>query len=133
MGLVTRESCSTTLVNYSGILGNNTKDSIERHSRLMESEQSLAFKKYMNSLPPALLPVYTTEQPNQPILLYEGSLEITQEINQHPIHIEGHGKVEYVWFPYPCIKFQFSNQSFIDLIDFNNNSTLLTLSDTNSP
>jgi hypothetical protein len=63
--------------------------------------------EYMNSLPAALRPVYTTEQPNQPIVLYEGDLKIVQEINQ----LQGHGKVEYVWFPYPHIKFEFSTQS----------------------
>jgi hypothetical protein len=87
----------------------------------MESEQSTAFIKYMNSLPPALRPVYTTEQPNQPILLYEGGLEITQEINQHPIYVQGHGKVEYIWFPYPCIKFKFSIQNTSNLVDYFNN------------
>jgi hypothetical protein len=58
------------------------------------------------NLPDELRPVYLTETPNQPILLYEGDLEISQHSDQ----IQGHGKVEYVWFPSPHIKFEFSNQ-----------------------
>jgi hypothetical protein len=100
----------------------------------MESEQASpsTLIEYMNSLPPALRPVYTTEQPNQPILLYEGDLEIIQEINQHSISIQGYGKVEYVWFPYPCIKFKFSIQNTSNLVDYLNNYeriALLTLCD----
>jgi hypothetical protein len=88
----------------------------------------------MNNLPPALRPIYTTSEPNQKILLYEGSLEISSYINQHPIQVQGNGKLEYVWFPNPCIKFNFYNQDRdINIISYahaNNLPTSLTLSDT---
>jgi hypothetical protein len=44
---------------------------------------------------------------SKPILLYEGSLEIIQEINQRTISEKGSGKVSYDWFPYPSIQFYF--------------------------
>jgi hypothetical protein len=66
----------------------------------------------MRNLPIALRPVYTGN-PNKPIVLYEGSLElqqtftIDQEIKEH---IEtGSGHVVFTWFPLPCIKFEFAN------------------------
>jgi hypothetical protein len=87
----------------------------------------------MNNLPPALRPVYTTAKPNENILLYEGSLEISSHINQHLVQTQGSGTLEYVWFPSPCIKFNFSNQDRdIDIISYahaNNLPTSLTLSD----
>jgi hypothetical protein len=49
------------------------------------SSESLKFIEYMNSLPPALRPVYTTQQPNQSILLYEGDLEIVSRSHSAPI------------------------------------------------
>ena len=63
----------------------------------------------MNNLPSALRPVYTTDNPNQTILLYDGLLEISSHINQHPVQIKGNGKLEYIWFPNPCINFEFFN------------------------
>lgn len=88
----------------------------------------------MNNLPPALRPIYTTSEPNQKILLYEGSLEISSYINQHPVQVQGQGRLEYVWFPNPCIKFNFSNQDrdigIISYAHANNLPTSLTLSDT---
>jgi hypothetical protein len=87
----------------------------------------------MNNLPPALRPVYTTAKPNENILLYKGSLEISFHINQHPVQTQGSGTLEYVWFPSPCIKFNFSNQEpEINAISFahcNNQPISLTLSD----
>ena len=47
----------------------------------------------MNDLPPALRPVYTTDQPNENILLYDGSLEISFDINKHLFQIEGSRKI----------------------------------------
>ena len=87
----------------------------------------------MNSLPPALRPAYTTAQPNQKILLYEGTLEINSHINQHPVQAQGNGTLEYVWFPSPCIKFEFFNKDQnIDIIScaiHNNYPISLNLSD----
>ena len=87
----------------------------------------------MNSLPPALRPIYTTAQPNENILLYDGLLEISSNINNNQVQIEGSGKLKYVWFPSPCIKFEFSNQDRdIDIISyalFNDFPISLTLSD----
>lgn len=97
----------------------------------MESDQ-VPLLEYMNGLPATLKPVYRTEQPNQSILLYKGALEITQEINQHSVQIQGHGSVEYVWLPSPCIKFKFSIQSTNGLVNFLNNHNrfaLLTLNE----
>ena len=86
----------------------------------------------MNNLPSALKPVYTTAKPNQNILLYDGLLEISSHLNQYPVQVQGNGKLEYVWFPSPCIKFKFSNQEQnIDLIlcaKHNNYPISLTLS-----
>jgi hypothetical protein len=75
----------------------------------------------MSNLPIALRPVYIGD-PNKPIVLYEGSLElqqtftIDQEIKEH---IEtGKGHVVFTWFPLPCIKFEFANnhqEFFLDL------------------
>lgn len=87
----------------------------------------------MHNLSPALRPVYTTNQPNDNILLYEGSLEISSSINQHKVQAQGNGKLEYVWFPNPHIQFSFSNQephiNDISIAQFNNQPILLTLSD----
>lgn len=92
----------------------------------MESNQELSLKgqELLNNLPHALQPIYITEQPNQPILLYEGVLEITQEINQKTILVSGYGKINYVWFPYPCIKFNFSTDKKILLSTCLNFSSL---------
>jgi hypothetical protein len=75
----------------------------------------------MSNLPIALRPVYIGD-PNKPIVLCEGSLElqqtftIDQEIKEH---IEtGKGHVVFTWFPLPCIKFEFANnhqEFFLDL------------------
>ena len=87
----------------------------------------------MNNLLPALRPVYTTAKPNENILLYDGLLEISSHINQHPVKTQGSGTLEYVWFPSPCIKFEFLNKDQnIDLIScamHNNPPISLTLSD----
>ena len=64
----------------------------------------------MNNLPPSLKPVYTTNQPNENVLLYEGSLEISSSTNQHKVQTQGSGKLEYVWFPNPRLQFSFFNQ-----------------------
>lgn len=111
---------------------NDIKQACDLKNMIFDRASSPEYQKFMeyrNSLPAALRPVYTTEQPNQPILLYEGALEI----NQHSVQIQGQGKVEYEWFPSPRIKFEFLNQDRdIDTIScahFNNQPILLTLSD----
>ena len=87
----------------------------------------------MNNLLPSLRPIYTTNQPNENILLYEGSLEISSNINQHKVQTQGSGKLEYVCFPNPRLQFSFSNQEpHINDISFahvNGQSISLTLSD----
>ncbi|MEH2242565.1 hypothetical protein [Nostoc sp.] len=75
----------------------------------MESLESL-FKQY----PPALIPIYLTGEPNQPIQLYQGSLKITQEETVY----EGNGTVSFEWLPSPDVKFLFStsnNESLLQL------------------
>jgi hypothetical protein len=116
---------------FGNTIGNEIEQAFNFES--MESDQASSpeyqeLMKYMNSLPAALRPVYTAEQPNQPILLYEGDLKIAQEINQHSVQIQGQGKVEYVWFPSPHIKFEFFNDDFSFPLDINNRSATLTLS-----
>jgi hypothetical protein len=66
----------------------------------------------LKQMPPALEPIYTIDDISQPILLYDGSLEIQQDGRI----IEGSGVVEFDWFPYSGIKYKFqSNTSgFID-------------------
>lgn len=59
---------------------------------------------FWEDAPPALRPIYTTPEISQPILLYEGALEITQDYTQ----LEGFGKVEFKWFPYSGITFTFT-------------------------
>lgn len=56
--------------------------------------------------PTALRPVYTTDEPNKAILLYEGSLEITQNATVK----QGNGSVYFEWLPSPNIKFECSCQ-----------------------
>lgn len=120
------------VVEHSLMSGNSKENGIKHTCEVenMESERSSSpeyqeLMEYMNSLPAALRPVYTTEQPNQPIVLYGGALEIAQEINHHPVQIQGHGKVEYVWFPHPCIKFEFFTNE--NILFRNNLSASLTL------
>jgi hypothetical protein len=56
--------------------------------------------------PTAIRPVYTTDEPNKAILLYEGSLEITQTANVK----QGNGSVYFEWLPSPNVKFEFFSQ-----------------------
>lgn len=89
----------------------------------------------MNNLPLALRPIYTTDKPNENILLYEGSLEISYHINQYKVQTTtGSGKLEYVWFPNPHIQFDFSNQdpniNTIPFVPVNNLPASLTLLNT---
>ncbi|MBD2468821.1 hypothetical protein [Nostoc sp. FACHB-145] len=66
--------------------------------------------EYLESLlkqySPALLPIYWTEKPNEPIQLYKGLLEIIQEETAY----KGEGTVFLEWLPSPRIKFYFSTQ-----------------------
>ncbi|MFB2974316.1 hypothetical protein ACE1CD_35755 [Aerosakkonema sp. BLCC-F183] len=55
------------------------------------------------SYPLALRPIYLTEQPNQPIQLYQGELEVTQQTTV----IKGNGSVYFEWLPSPKVKFDF--------------------------
>lgn len=55
--------------------------------------------------PPAIIPIYSAEEPNQPIQLYKGDLKITQE----KVVYEGEGTVIFECFPSPNIKFEFIN------------------------
>jgi hypothetical protein len=54
--------------------------------------------------PPAIAPVYTTAEPNAPVLLYDGPLELVQG----PQHVRGHGTIRYEWSPTPRPRFGFS-------------------------
>jgi hypothetical protein len=51
------------------------------------------------------VPVYQIEKPNQTILLYEGPLEITHRATV----VKGNGKLRFIWFPYPQVEFELSN------------------------
>lgn len=83
-----------------------------------ESQDCLEYiDEYIDSLPPALRPIYATPEPNQSIALYTGPLQITQEINQHIVEMYGHGSIEFAWFPQPCIKFEFLNNELAGWID----------------
>jgi len=66
--------------------------------------------EYLESLlkqySPALLPIYWTEKPNEPIQLYKGLLEIIQGDTAY----KGEGTVFFEWLPSPSIKFYFSTQ-----------------------
>ena len=65
--------------------------------------------EWIDTLPSTLRPVYAILEPNQPIALYTGPLQLTQEINQRTVEMYGHGGVEFAWFPQPCIKFELLN------------------------
>jgi hypothetical protein len=79
-----------------------------------------AYQKFVNdiiNLPIVLEPIYEGN-PNKPIFLYKGLLELRQtftieqedgsnEIKEHTQM--GCGHVEFTWFPLPCIKFEFSS------------------------
>jgi hypothetical protein len=54
-----------------------------------------------DDLPPALKPYYQTEEPNQPILLYEGDLQIQVAETE----VAGSGQIHFKWFPYPQAEF----------------------------
>ena len=67
---------------------------------------------------PALKPVYTTSELNQPIELYQGKLTVSLEGRQGQNEsCSGDGKIEYVWFPSPRIKFGFqgTNQNHLGI------------------
>jgi hypothetical protein len=57
--------------------------------------------------PPALEPIYVTDTINQPILLYDGALAIEQGGRI----VEGTGKVEFTWFPYCGVKYEFQSNT----------------------
>jgi hypothetical protein len=62
---------------------------------------------FWEDAPQALRPIYTTPEISQPVLLYEGALEITQNDTQ----LKGGGKVEFKWFPYSGIRFTFTSNN----------------------
>jgi hypothetical protein len=63
------------------------------------------FDSSLEQIPPALRPLYLTEEPNQPIQLYQGSLEITQGETV----VTGTGNILLEWFPSLDVKFELSN------------------------
>jgi hypothetical protein len=76
----------------------------------------------------ALKPIYLTKKPNQPIQLYEGSLEITQK----GIVKRGIGNVCVGWFPSPDINFEFSTDDEW-LYEFDNSEASLKLLELTTP
>jgi hypothetical protein len=81
----------------------------------------------MSELPISLKPVHKGD-PNKPISLYKGSLELQQVFtveendgsNEEIKRIEtGTGYVEFAWFPLPCLKFEFSNENQTFHLDWN--------------
>ncbi len=96
----------------------------------MEFLQSL-----LNQYSPALIPIYKTQEPNLPILLYQGLLEITQGDSIH----KGEGSVILEWLPNPSIKFKFSAQeqfsyylnigeAYLKLLEIDSSAEILILS-----
>jgi hypothetical protein len=71
----------------------------------MESPDWL--KDIGHGIPLALRPAYLIGEPNQPIQLYKGSLEIAQNGTVE----QGSGTVRFVWFPYPCVEFELSRHN----------------------
>jgi hypothetical protein len=61
--------------------------------------------------PPALEPIYVTDTINQPIVLYDGPLEIEQNGRT----VEGSGKIEFAWFPYSGVKYEFQSHTSTSL------------------
>jgi hypothetical protein len=57
-----------------------------------------------SSYPPALVPVYLMDKPNQPIELYSGSIEVAQD----GITSQGNGTILYEWTPNLCLSFQWT-------------------------
>ncbi|MBD3886962.1 hypothetical protein IFO70_35640 [Phormidium tenue FACHB-886] len=55
-----------------------------------------------DDFPLAIEPKYSAEQPNQPIVLYEGEFEFFQGEE----YFQGNGNVYLKWFPYPQIEFK---------------------------
>lgn len=56
---------------------------------------------WFSSLPSALRPAYSLEDPNQAILLYKGEVEVEQK----NIVTKGSSTVYLKWFPYPQVEF----------------------------
>ena len=54
-----------------------------------------------HNLSPALKPFYQSEEPNRPIPLYTGTLEVIQE----GVSRQGNGVIKLNWFPHPQIEF----------------------------
>jgi hypothetical protein len=76
----------------------------------------------MQELPFATRPVYTTPEINEPVILYEGELELEQNGKIY----EGTGKIALEWLPSINIVFEFNNDNCYAQ---NGNSTSLTLKD----
>ncbi|BDI17758.1 hypothetical protein ANSO36C_35600 [Nostoc cf. commune SO-36] len=89
----------------------------------MESSES-RFKQSF----PAIIPIYLTGEPNQPIQLYQGSLKITQEGTVY----EGNGTVFFEWLPSPDVKFLFSKSDNEFLIQLELGKGNLNLSEIQS-
>jgi hypothetical protein len=59
-------------------------------------------------IPPAIVPIYSMREANQPVPLYSGPMELTQQ----SITYSGTGTLQLQWFPYPGIGFNWhSNDS----------------------
>jgi hypothetical protein len=100
----------TFSLSASSLLIPNSTLLILRIYSLAETLNMESLESKLSNLPPALRPVYTTPEINQPILLYEGSLEITQ--NEQTI--QGEGRICFEWFPRAGIRFQFNSDHASD-------------------
>jgi hypothetical protein len=78
------------------------------------------------SLPPAIEPFYRFNEPNQPILLYEGTLEVIQG----GLSRRGSGVIELKWFPHPQVEFM---MTCYEPLNFNSPQASLRFSEIEAP
>lgn len=74
----------------------------------MTSNESPNFPSLLNH-------IYPVKKPNQEVLLYEGDLDIKQEIEQDTIIARGSGNVYLTWFPFPKIEFNLYGDELLAL------------------
>ncbi len=67
------------------------------------------------NFPSLLKHIYPLEKPNQKILLYQGDLDIKQELDQTTIIARGSSNVYLKWFPYPHVEFNLSGNELLKL------------------
>lgn len=60
--------------------------------------------------PYALEPVYITQTPNEPVILFEGNLQLTLESGEATF---GPGQIELKWLPHPDIRFSLSQSQLL--------------------